>query len=404
MTSPGTAEDAPPARRNGPAPAGGEARAPANRPPAAGAGRRIAIVLHHDACRDYADGGSIGGVARDILEETQPEWDVWLFGPAEAAPPLAGAGYHPIRPGWLDRAWGAKRGYRSALLRALRSFAPALAEVHISPVLAARLRRAVPGLRVVWVVHNTLDHMAAERLRWLSGVDAAVCVSDAVRASLLAGLPEGLARRAVTIHNAIRGLPPAAPVGAREPVILFAGRIVPEKGVDAFLAAAERLSGALPGWSFEIHGAPRQDTPPEFVRQCRAMADAAGVAWRGHTAPALLRERLAQVAIVVVPSRSGEGLPRIAQEAIGCGAAVVASHCPGLPEALGDAALTADPDEADALAQAIARLARDPELRADLAERGQRQARAFAPASIAARWTALRRSLLDASHPEPTRP
>ena len=66
----------------------------------------------------------------------------------------------------------------------------------------------------------------------------------------------------------------------------------------------------------------------------------------------------------------------------------------GLLETLGDAALTADPDDPEALAAAILRLARDPALRAALAERGLAQAARFAMPSTAARWTALREAVL----------
>jgi glycosyltransferase involved in cell wall biosynthesis len=71
----------------------------------------------------------------------------------------------------------------------------------------------------------------------------------------------------------------------------------------------------------------------------------------------------------------GFGLPPL--EAMSCGAPVLTGNLTSLPEVVGDAGLTVDPFDTDAMAAALARLIDDDALRADLRERGLRRARRF---------------------------
>jgi glycosyltransferase involved in cell wall biosynthesis len=75
----------------------------------------------------------------------------------------------------------------------------------------------------------------------------------------------------------------------------------------------------------------------------------------------------------VLPSRyEGLGLPCL--EAMACGTPVVAADRAALPETCGDAALLVDPDDADAVAEAVLRAAGDEPLRVRLREAGFRRA------------------------------
>jgi len=79
----------------------------------------------------------------------------------------------------------------------------------------------------------------------------------------------------------------------------------------------------------------------------------------------------------------GFGLPVV--EAIQCGTPVICSNTSSLPEVAGDAALLVDPLDVNALAQAVARLLNDADLRRTLIERGYVQAQKFPWAACAAR-------------------
>ena len=71
----------------------------------------------------------------------------------------------------------------------------------------------------------------------------------------------------------------------------------------------------------------------------------------------------------------GFGLPPL--EAMACGAPVIAGDRTSLPEVIGDAGLLVNPFDEEAIAQALARLLDDAELRASLRERGLERARRF---------------------------
>lgn len=71
----------------------------------------------------------------------------------------------------------------------------------------------------------------------------------------------------------------------------------------------------------------------------------------------------------------GFGLPPL--EAMACGAPVVCSNRTSLPEVVGTAALTVDPEDTQALIDAMKRVLTDEELQADLRARSLQQARLF---------------------------
>jgi glycosyltransferase involved in cell wall biosynthesis len=103
------------------------------------------------------------------------------------------------------------------------------------------------------------------------------------------------------------------------------------------------------------------------------------VTWLGAPGDAELAQLYRGAAAVVYPSRfEGFGMPVV--EAMACGVPVVASSHPSLDDACGDAAVRADPDDADAIAAALDdAIAR----RGELVPRGLAHAARFTPAANA---------------------
>ncbi len=100
--------------------------------------------------------------------------------------------------------------------------------------------------------------------------------------------------------------------------------------------------------------------------------------------------------LFVFPSiYEGFGLPPL--EAMGCGAPVVCSNRTSLPEVVGDAALTIDPNDTQALVEAMRRVLSDSELATDLRSRSLQRAQLFswhttATETVAAYEETFRRS------------
>jgi len=71
----------------------------------------------------------------------------------------------------------------------------------------------------------------------------------------------------------------------------------------------------------------------------------------------------------------GFGIPVV--EAMACGVPVVCSNTSSLPEVVGDAAIMFNPDDAQAIANALDRLISEPQTRSGLVDRGLRRAEGF---------------------------
>ncbi len=297
--------------------------------------------------------------------------------------------------------------YAIGLVRALKALQPRLIEVHNRPDIALHLAKRFPTTPVILFLHNDPRGMRCartprERAALGRSLARIAPVSDWVAARLA---PEISASAITVFPNSIDCA--AVPSATPEPVILFAGRVVADKGADRFVAACAQALPQLPGWRAEMIGADRfgahsPDTP--FLRAVRAQAQAAGVAMRGWRPHHQVLAAMASAAIVVVPSRWPEPFGLTALEAMACGSALICSPRGGLVEVIGDAAVTIDPDDPAAIAEAILRLASDPGLRAELAIAGRTQARRFDLPAAAHRLTALRSSVLAAWPSRASRP
>jgi glycosyltransferase involved in cell wall biosynthesis len=290
--------------------------------------------------------------------------------------------------------------YAQVVSAALRRFSPALVEVHNRPEIALHIARRLPQVPVTLLLNNDPQEMRAartpaERAGLLRRLALVMTSSDYLRARFLDGLGPAAGSVAV-LPNCIDlgALPLPCP---REPLILFAGRVVPDKGPDMFVAACGLALPQLSGWRAEIIGADRfNEASPAtaFVRRVRQMAGDAGVTMVGYRDHPLVLEANARASIAVVPSRWPEPFGLTALEALASGAALITSGRGGLREVAGDAALYVDPDIPASIADAILTLARDPALRERLGAAGRERARQFDVTVIAARLAMLRHDAL----------
>jgi len=159
--------------------------------------------------------------------------------------------------------------------------------------------------------------------------------------------------------------------------LLAVGNLQPRKNLVRLVEAYARARGGG-----ELHGVPlvlagkakwRESELFKLVEQRGLSED---VRFPGYIAdedlPALYREA---VALVYPSVYEGFGLPPL--EAMASGTAVVGSNTASLPEVVGEAALSIDPLDTEALAQALVDVVVQPALRAALQEAGPRRAGQF---------------------------
>lgn len=316
----------------------------------------------------------------------------------DLGPRFAGVDFRAVAlsrlPGKVS--WRYARGV-AAELRRLR---PAVVEVHNRPDIAVYLARRFPRLPVSLVLHNDPQGMrwlrtARQRGRVLRRLAGVVAVSGWVRGRML----EGVSGRVSVLANCLDLAElPASPL-VRERVILFAGRVVADKGADAFVAACGLALPLLPGWRAEMIGADRfgPDSPEtEFLRGLRPRAAAAGVAMLGYRPHDQVMAAMARAAVVVVPSRWAEPFGLTALEAMASGAALVFAPHGGLPEVVGPAGVEIDPEDPQGMAEALVALAGDPARMAALGAAGRARAAGFDVAVAAAALDGLRMAVLAA--------
>ena len=145
--------------------------------------------------------------------------------------------------------------------------------------------------------------------------------------------------------------------------------------------------------SLVIVGRPRGKYPQEVRRVAAELGVEQRVQFLSNADfndfPALYRGAVASVYMSVF---EGFGIPVL--ESLCCDCPVVTSNVSSMPEAGGDAALYAAPDDYRTLAAHLSRLLSDPDFRNSQIEKGRTQRLKFAPEKVSQDMLALYRSLL----------
>jgi glycogen(starch) synthase len=279
--------------------------------------------------------------------------------------------HRELRWYWRDHAWprlrwrdrrAVERTDRAIVAGHVREFAPdvvaffAMGGLPMSLVTQNRL----PAVAVVhddWLTYGPREDQwhRLMRHRRLHAAGTWLFVSEFLQARALAS-PWRLGETAVVPAGIAAGFRNPRPAPPWSWSLLYVGRPDPRKGADVALAALDHL-------------------PPQATLTVAGAAepgDGARVRALGRVPQNHLPYVYAAADAVLVPSRVDEPFGLVALEAMGLGRPVVATARGGAAEYLRDGinALTVPPDDPEALAAAVRRLADDPGLRARLREGG----------------------------------
>jgi glycosyltransferase involved in cell wall biosynthesis len=293
--------------------------------------------------------------------------------------------------------------YYPRLRARIKQFEPEIVHIDEEPYnLAAwhawRLAKSAGAKSLFFSWQNLLRHYPPP-FRWmersvLQGVDHAIAGSQ--------GAADVWRHKGYTGPMAIIpqfGVDPAifAPPDHHDPgrglVIGYAGRLVPEKGVDLLIRAAAQLPGV---WRLTLAG-----EGPEKARLA-ALAKELGVhehlffdGWvPGRRMPAYL----GQLDVLVLPSRTQpnwkEQFGRVLIEAMACQVAVIGSDSGEIPHVIGDAGLIFPEGDVDTLSAHLIRL-QDRDARLALGRAGRQRVLAhFTQAQVAAQTVEVYREML----------
>ncbi|MGH8184329.1 MAG: glycosyltransferase family 4 protein [Rhodanobacteraceae bacterium] len=239
----------------------------------------------------------------------------------------------------------------------------------LRPVVRRLLRSAMGGRRAQLILQNPDDKAAFETLKLV----APGCVD----------LIPGAGVDCTRYVPCRRGKAPD-----RQPCVLLAARLLWEKGIAEYAEAARTLRAQGRKVRFLLAGMPDPGNPASVPEATlRAWVKEGLIEWLGHVGD--MRALYASVDVVVLPSYYREGLPTSLTEAAACGLPLITTDMPGCRDVVTDGkdGLLIAPRDAEALANAVARLLDSPELATRLGNAARAKALALFDERIVNRRT-----------------
>ncbi|HEY8744840.1 MAG TPA: glycosyltransferase family 4 protein [Chloroflexota bacterium] len=302
-----------------------------------------------------------------------------------------------IRPWRLGRVGPLDLRYQSAVGRAAAT-APrcTILHVHALPtlLLLPKARRRVLHL------HMALGRATGLEVQLLRRADAVICASEFLAASFRGHHPQYQGAVRIIRNGADPTLTADATLGVdfrrtlglqpTDCVVVFAGQVAPQKGIDHLIAALALLlpsqrphlliAGSSTLWR-SVDTVGQEDMSP-FEQALRERSTGLPVRWLGKVAVAAMPALLLAADIVCCPSVVPEGLATINLEAAAAGKPVVSSRVGGIPEIVEDGVtgLLVPPGDDAALAQALNRLREDAPLRQSMGSTARRGVRTWSQA------------------------
>lgn len=272
------------------------------------------------------------------------------------------------------------------------------------PAAAAFIVRRFSGISYSFTAHGSDLHREQSMLREkVAESKFVVAISDFNRRFILDHVGEEFADRVEVVHCGVEpgmfteALPEPGPFR-----IVCTGTLHEVKGQRYLIDACAQLSSEGTDWRCHLigDGEDRQD----LEAQARRLGISDRVVFHGSCEREEVRSILSRADVVAapsVPTSDGrrEGIPVALMEAAACGLALVASRLSGIPELVldGETGLLAEPGDVEDLAEALGRMAREPEVRARLGANARK--RVEEEFSLARNVLRLRGLMLDEFRP-----
>ena len=307
-----------------------------------------------------------------------------------------------------------KLRYDAALRRRLGQWGPEVTEVHNRPLLAQRVKSCFPSMKVVLTLHsNTFIHppyLSSRQFEEIAGnMDGILVNSRFLSEHITSDYPELEGKIMVnhlgaSLDHFSAPFSPAAQAlkeaklkhygwdGRR--IVLFAGRLIPDKGVHHLIEAFSKVIERHPEALLIIIGSSSygngRETP--YIRKLRKLAEPlqSWITFVPFVPYPGIAEWYGIAEVVVVPSSSREAFGLVNVEAMASGVPVIATHAGGIPEIIEDGTngYLISPHQFTAeLAERIQLLLEDDELRIRIGMAGRETVRRrFRWENTAERW------------------
>jgi len=348
-------------------------------PGATGVGTHVQVMSQHLAARGHR-------VTIVTTRRTgEPARETWRGVQVHRVPTVRVAGFDQAVPG------------KALLHRILDEARPDLVHLHYLGLMMLRTMGVARqrGLSLVYTYHMTEDHLtqpwfmrplrpliARQIVRAVNRMDTVISVSAGIAATLPG---KGITRPVTTISNPVDFPDPATVTAAPRDgdfVVMYAGRLEPEKNLPLLLRGFAVLAAGRPGAVLWLAG--RGSQRAALQAQAQGLGIDGQVRFLGFLDTAALAARYAGCDVFVLPSWvETQGL--VALEAMWFGKPVlVSSAIASAPDLVDDGVngFRVHPVDAADLGQRLRGLAGDASERQRLGVAGQARARGLTPAAV----------------------
>lgn len=240
--------------------------------------------------------------------------------------------------------------YLMTFLKAIEDFKPNIIHVNHLALIAwiARYAKSLTGVRYIITSHGSDLNFLSKDKRYhlltfdaLRGASQITAVSGDVRGELIEMFGKEFSRKLRTIPDGIdlKLFPEGVPIKIinkkyhldKKPLILFSGRLIPEKGVKYLVRAARNINGEV----FIIGGGPEREPLMKLAKDLELK----NVHFPGYLGRKRTRELIEfywRADVFVAPSVWQEALGIVILEAMACKTPVVVTRKGGIPLAVKD--------------------------------------------------------------------